>query len=151
VETASFCNAIDGALALCPCANPGNPGSGCDIRHATGGVMLDLIGQERGATNRVTWSGTGFPSMGAPASVVIRSNFLQPVPLAFGDGLLCISAPLVRLGATLASGGTTTHIHGHDTGAGVGSFYYQLWFRNLPASFCRPGAFNLSNGWTLTW
>ena len=36
--------------------------------------------------------------------------------------------------------------------AGQGTFYYQLWFRNTPVMFCDPAAaFNLSNGWELTW
>jgi len=151
VDSASFCNALDGALDSCPCNNPGDPGSGCEIRHGTGGVRLDLVTQESGAPNRVTWSGTGFPTMGSPASIVIRSPLVQPVPLVFGDGLLCIGAPLVRLGATFASNGITTQIHGHGSMAGSGFFYYQLWFRNIPASFCTPGAFNLSNARALTW
>jgi hypothetical protein len=35
--------------------------------------------------------------------------------------------------------------------SGAGLFYYQLWFRDQPAMFCTPQAFNLSNGTTLTW
>jgi hypothetical protein len=69
----------------------------------------------------------------------------------FGDGLRCVAAPLVRLAATTAAGGVATHVVGHGGAAGAGTFYYQAWFRNQPAMFCTPDAFNLSNGRTLGW
>jgi hypothetical protein len=148
-----FCDATDGALALCPCANVGDPETGCDIQQGTRGVGLNAVSQETFPQNRVTWSGYGFPAMSAPASVVIRAASLDPAsPVVFGDGLRCIGVPFVRLGATLAGGGTVTHTHGHDSAAGSGNFHYQLWFRNTPITFCDPVlAFNLSSGRTLTW
>jgi hypothetical protein len=43
-------------------------------------------------------------------------------------------------------------VFGHSAVAGPGTFYYQLWFRDTPSSFCNPStAFNLSNGRTLSW
>ena len=58
------------------------------------------------------------------------------------------------LTATVASGGTSTHLISH--GAGPGTFHYQIWFRNTPISFCVTsgpfsGAFNLSNGQSMVW
>jgi hypothetical protein len=151
--TPSFCDDGDGALATCPCANPGAPDTGCDIQQGTGGVGLDLLSQETTPQNRVTWSGTGFPTTSTPASVVIRANELDPgAPVVFGDGLRCIGTPVVRLGAAFAVGGTATFTHGHGSMAGAGTFYYQLWFRNSPVMYCDPtAAFNLSNGRMLTW
>jgi hypothetical protein len=150
---ASFCDATDGALASCPCLNAGAPNTGCDLPQGTGGVGLTLTAQENGPQNRVTWSGTGFPAMGTPASVVIRAATLDPgSPVVFGDGQRCVGTPLVRLAATLASGGAVTHVHGHGVMAGPGTFYYQLWFRSTPIMFCDPvSAFNLSNGRELIW
>jgi hypothetical protein len=149
----SFCDATDGALASCPCANPGNPDSGCDNAQATGGVRINLLAQATGP-NGATLTGTGFSTMGAPTALVIRSNSLDPAsPVVFGDGLRCINpSSLVRLAATVASGGTSTHTFGHSAGAGPGTFYYQLWYRNTPSTFCDPfAAFNLSSGRTLVW
>jgi hypothetical protein len=41
---------------------------------------------------------------------------------------------------------------GHGAMAGTGSFFYQLWYRSTPTSFCDPAAgFNLSNGISLDW
>lgn len=148
----SFCDGADGSLAACPCANPGAPTSGCDLSQGTGGVTLDLTVQSIAPLNRVTWSGSGFPSMGAPASIVLRASTIDPAtPIAFGDGLRCVGTPLVRLSATQASAGSVTHVHGHNAAVGSGLFHYQLWFRNAPATYCAPDAFNFSNGRTLLW
>ena len=147
----SFCDASDNALVSCPCANPGNADSGCDIQQATGGVVLEVIAQESGAQNRVTLTGSGYPASSMPSSIVIRGTTLEANPVVFGDGLRCVGIPLVRLAGTFAFLGQATHTFGHGTMAGVGDFHYQLWFRNTPAMYCTPDAFNLSNGRTLTW
>jgi hypothetical protein len=148
----SFCDASDGSLASCPCGNAGNPDTGCDIQQGTGGVGLGLVAQQTTPQNRVTWQGSGFPAGSTPTAIVIRAPALDgAAPVLFGDGLRCIGTPLVRLGAAFAVGGTSTHTHGHGAGAGSGDAHYQLWFRNTPAMFCTPDAFNLSNGRTLTW
>ena len=145
----SFCDASDGALASCPCANPGNPDTGCDIAQATGGAKLDVFGQEFGPQNRATLTGSGFPTGSTPAVSLLRGVTQEAAPVVFGDGLRCTATPLVRLRAAFAIGGTTSHAIGHNTNAGT--YHYQLWFRNTPGSFCTPGAFNLSNGRSLTW
>ena len=148
----TFCDTADGSLASCPCGNAGNPNTGCDIQQGTGGVELTVVAQETSPQNRVTMTGAGYPPASSPASIVIRATSLDPsAPVVFGDGLRCIGTPLVRLGASFASSGNSTHTFGHGTMAGTGDFYYQLWFRNTPAMFCTPDAFNLSNGRRLTW
>jgi hypothetical protein len=149
-QGSSFCDASDGSLASCPCAQ-GNPDSGCEIAQTTGGVKLDLVAQDTAPSNGVTMVGTGFPTAQLPAAVVIRARTIEPSPVTFGDGLRCIGTPVVRLGGVVAFGGTSMHSFGHGTGAGSGDFYYQLWFRNTPGMFCTPGAFNLSNGRLLSW
>jgi glucose/arabinose dehydrogenase len=146
----TFCDSTDVALNDCPCSNPGNPDSGCDISQGTGGVKLSVLAQDT-ATPRATLQGTGFPAAGNPGAVIIRSPVLDPSsPVVFGDGLRCIGVPLVRLGATIAAGGSATHVFGH--GAAPGVYYYQEWFRNTPIMFCDPMAeYNLSNGVSLLW
>jgi hypothetical protein len=152
LPASSFCDATDGALASCPCANPGSPDTGCDIQQATGGVGLCVIAQETSPQNRATLRGDGYPAASTPGAVVIRAASLDSAsPVVFGDGLRCVGLPLVRLAGELAIGGTSMHAFGHGTMQGSGTFYYQLWFRNAPAPFCTPDAFNLSNGRTLVW
>ena len=148
-----FCDASDASLLACPCGNAGSPDAGCDLPQLTGGVRLEVVSQTR-VPNRATLAGSGFFAAGAPTAIVIRSNALDAAaPVAFGDGLRCVgAAPLVRLAATTASGGSSVHEFGHGTSAGPGLFYYQVWFRSTPISFCDPtAAFNLSNGRILGW
>ena len=147
----SFCDASDGALASCPCGNAGDPTSGCDIQQGTGGVQLDVQAQFTTPANRATLTATGFPASSNPTAIVIRGTGLEAAPVVFGDGLRCVTAPVVRLSAQFAIGGSTAHAFGHGTGAGPGTFFYQVWFRNSPAMFCTPSAFNLSNGRVLNW
>jgi len=148
-----FCDASDGSLASCPCGNAGGAATGCDLAQGTGGVDLTLLRQETSPLNRATVQGTGYSPMGAPAVVVIRATGVDAgAPVVFGDGLRCVAVPLVRLGATVANGGVSRHTFGHGSGAGLGSFAYQLWFRSTPISFCDPAAaFNLSGGRMLVW
>lgn len=146
---ASFCDAGDGSLASCPCGNGGAPTTGCDLAQSTGGVELTIVDQDLD-TARATLDANGFPPMGRPASVLMRSAQLAGAPAVFGDGVLCVAAPVVRMGATLAEGGSARHAIGH--GAMAGEFHYQAWFRNTPGTFCdAAAAFNLSSGRSLTW
>jgi DNA-binding beta-propeller fold protein YncE len=145
----SFCDAYDGSLAFCPCSNPGLPDRGCDVQEGTGGVRLDVVAQQLSPQNRITMTGTGFRSIANPSAVLIRSSSLLPTPAPFGDGVRCVTAPVVRLGASMASNGSSTHTFGHGVTGGV--YYYQLWFRHTPAAFCTPIAFNSSSGRAVTW
>jgi hypothetical protein len=153
ILSSTFCDGSDGSLASCPCANPGAADTGCDIQQGTGGVALVPLAQETSPLNRATVTGTGFPPASTPTSIVIRAAGLDTgSPVVFGDGLRCVGVPLVRLAATFANAGTSTHTFGHGAMAGTGTFYYQLWFRNTPIMFCDPAAaFNLSGGRTLDW
>jgi hypothetical protein len=116
-------------------------------------VSLSVISQST-QPNGAILLGQGYPSMGAPTAIVIRSPALDPAsPVVFGDGLRCVgTTALVRLAPTVAVGGTSTHVFGHSAAVGPGVFYYQLWFRDTPSTYCDPStAFNLSSGRTLTW
>ena len=143
----TFCGSDE---VTCPCGNAGVGGAGCDLPQGTGGVLLELVEQDQG-TSRATFQGTGFPTSSTPTAIVIRAESLEPLPVPFGDGLRCISTPVVRLAATFATGGSSTHAFTHGVMAGPGTFFYQLWFRSSPAMFCTPDAFNLSNGQILNW
>jgi hypothetical protein len=137
----------------CPCANGGDGLGGCEIPQGTGGVRIaiqDFLpdGSGGGTTEIV---GTGYPVMSAPGVTLIRSPAVQNPPVVFGDGLRCISATgLLRIRASLATGGSVTLPVMH--GAGAGTFYYQLWNRSQPVMFCDPAAaFNLSNALEIAW
>jgi hypothetical protein len=151
----TFCDDSDGSLASCPCANPGDPDTGCDIAQGTGGVGLSIIAQQTTPSNSATLQGTGHsPAPALPTAIVLRSDHLDSgTPVVFGDGLRCVATPLVRIGPAIGMNGVSTHVFNHGAMAGPpGTYFYQLWFRNLPIMFCDPAeAFNLSNGITMTW
>jgi hypothetical protein len=148
--TQAFCF---GSAAACPCANGGSGEGGCDLPQGTGGVALaieDFLPDGAGGGS-AELLGSGYPPAAQPGVTLIRSPAAQDPPAVFGDGLRCISASgLVRIGAVLASGGTSLHTIGH--GAGSGTFSYQLWTRSTPSTFCDPNAaFNLSNALEIVW
>jgi hypothetical protein len=103
--------------------------------------------------------GFGYPLGANPTAIIMRSNMIDPnAPVVFGDGLLCIGpTPIVRLAATLASSGMSTHVFGHNAAmSGIGNFFYQIWYRNQPAAFCNfvatgTRAYNSSNARWLIW
>lgn len=155
----SFCDASDGALATCACAQ-GDADTGCDSPipamqggGTTGGIKLTVLSQSSNAGNGATVTGEGYPSGSTPTAIVIRDSTQEALPIIFGDGLRCVgTTSLTRLAATVATAGVSNHTFGHGTMAGTGTFYYQIWFRSTPTSFCDPvAAFNLSNGQTLNW
>ena len=79
----------------------------------------------------------------------------------FGDGLLCASGTVIRLGGRIASGGTASFGYGDGTPAlvsvrgmlpaGGGLRTYQGWYRNQAPAFCTPAPFNLTNGLEIPW
>jgi hypothetical protein len=137
----------------CPCGNGGSGLGGCDLPQATGGVALTIedFAPDGSGGGTAKLVGTGYPPMAGPTVVAIRSNTAESPPVVFGDGLRCIGTiGFVRIGSTTAAGGVSERAIVH--GAGAGTFFYQLWFRSTPATFCDPSAaFNLSSGLQVAW
>jgi hypothetical protein len=151
-STPSFCDALDGSLASCPCANVGLPDAGCDTPGGRGGIGLDVVAQSTGVPNRATLSASGFPPGATASGTLLRSRSLEPNgPAVFGDGLRCIGLPISRVNAGQGTGGALTFTIRHAPTVGPGTFFYQLHVRSLPAMHCTPAAFNMSSGRALTW
>lgn len=148
----TFCGGEGG---LCPCGNAGLPCRGCENSAGDGGVLLTTASFSPNGSGggTVDLLGAGYPAMGTPAVVAIRGTAQENggAGSTFGDGLLCVQAPIVRLGAAFAIDGNSSLTINHGSMAGAGTFHYQLWYRNSAASFCTPDRFNLSNGVTLVW
>jgi hypothetical protein len=141
-----FCTG-DAFGEACPCANAGAFGHGCAAAGIPDGVLLSATGDP--ALNNVVLTASGYPAMGSPTAIVVRSTTVAASPAPFGDGVLCLQPPVVRLSAQTASQGVSMHPLSH--GAGPGTFRYQVWFRNTPSAFCTPAAFNVSNGYAIDW
>lgn len=136
-----------------PCGNDGGPGEGCLNGGGQGGVL----------------TATGTTSLSA-ADLVLRASRLQAgkpglffqgngtqsggAGIPFGDGLRCVAGSIVRLDLQI-SGFLGQMISTVDLAAASGaspgdSRFYQLWYRDGPASPC-GNDFNLTNGLEVVW
>jgi hypothetical protein len=156
-----FCHGNGGATA-CPCGNEGDWGKGCDNSFGTGGGELAAEGTPSVAADDVLLTVRGLP----PTTVVL---FFQGTSAAggglgtvFGDGLLCASGTVRRLGARFTSGGTASFGAGDGTPSTLvsvrgqlpptgGTHTYQGWYRNQAAAICNAERFNLTNGLEIPW
>jgi hypothetical protein len=148
-----FCNDSDGALAFCPCGNPGNPNSGCDNAAGTGGVFLEVtaFAPDGLGGGTATFTGTSFNPAAMPSYVLLRSESLG-APVAAFDGVLCLGGSVTRVGSGIANAGTAIDSYVHGAMGAPGLNYYQMWYRSQPPMYCNPAeASNLSNGYDLTW
>jgi hypothetical protein len=136
----------DGSATPCPCGNTGAPGHGCDNIQATGGALLTASGIP--VNNDVVLRGTSLPPTTSVLAIRSQVQANGGAGAVFGDGLLCLGAPVTRLTGRIAHGGQVSIPLNH--GAGPGNFHYQLWYRNL-GPFCTPDKFNLSNALSAFW
>lgn len=141
----------------CPCANSGGPDAGCENWFGTGGARLAPRGNASISDDTLALDVDGLPP--APATLFLQGRSLWAAPTApFGDGLLCVGGPFVRLATRTASNGAVTYgtepgdvpvsVRG---GASAGArFGYQVWYRHAPA-YCTSATFNLSNALEVHW
>ncbi|MBI5363465.1 MAG: hypothetical protein HZA53_09835 [Planctomycetes bacterium] len=154
-----FCSG-DGTATPCPCGNTGAPGNGCNNSLGGGGARLDVQGRASVANDTLRLDLAGVPAV---ASVLFFQGTAREnggAGTLLGDGLLCTSGALIRLGARTASGGARSFgagvpgdplisVRGQIPSSGV-TRTYQAWYRNA-ANFCTSSTFNLSNGIELFW
>jgi hypothetical protein len=76
---------------------------------------------------------------------------------SFGDGLLCASGTIIRLGVKFSAGGVSSYPGGGDPALSVSGAlvpgdtrYYQQWFRDA-ITFCTSATFNLTNAMQVSW
>ncbi len=151
----------DGTGAACPCdpGQAGPAGGGCFHSMADGG-RLSAFGNASVTLDSVTLQASAL--LPAAIGLLFQGNLQQANGLgsALGDGLLCVSQSIVRLGIRAASAGVLTFGRGAPgdspiataglvPGTGATRFY-QVWYRD-PAPFCTPSTFNLTNGVRIDW
>jgi hypothetical protein len=152
---------MNGVIA-CPCAAPdivplpeAAPGHGCANSLFTNGAIL---------------SASGTASLGGDTlvlDVVEASNGLTifmegatnaATGVAFGDGVRCANAPLIRFGQQIGASGTASYPQGADPSissitsppSGV-ERYYATFYRNSAVGWCNAATFNITNSYRLTW
>ncbi|MBL8863574.1 MAG: hypothetical protein JNK02_16410 [Planctomycetes bacterium] len=157
----SFCLGDGSGAVLCPCdpGQSGNPGEGC--ANSTGrGARLGASGIASVSNDQAVLRVEGVPSVAS--CLFFQGNAQQNGGngAPFGDGLLCVTSNVIRLGTKNAAGGVAEY--GYQIGADIpisirgnvpalgATRHYQVWYRNA-AVFCTASTFNLSNGHTLQW
>ena len=146
VET--FCLG-DGTGAPCPCSNYGNPGEGC--KSSTGaGALLSFDGSPDIQADDFRLIAVNCP---ANAPGVFFGGGAGTITLPFGNGLLCVSSDVVRVGTVIcdrngvAQSPTGFAALEHLTQGDVR--YYQFWFRDVIGPCA--AAYNTSNGLRVQW
>jgi hypothetical protein len=151
----------DGSLAVCPCANSGATGRGCENSAATGGGLLGFSGDTTPDTLVLQASGL-LPS----ASAIFLQGTSNLAPLPFGDGLRCAGGVLKRLYLKSASGGVASAPGPGDPSitqrsAALGDpippgdrRYYQVYYRDSNLGFCpapQGSSYNITNALRVFW
>jgi hypothetical protein len=144
----------DGTVTVCPCGNSGVLGHGCASSAYPGGGLLTDAGSASISADTLVLRADDIPG---PA-LFIQSDGLAATPIHFGDGNLCTSVGIVRLGVVFPTGASASYPGGttaaaiHTAGfVNVGDVkHYQCWYRSVPA-LCGPNNFNLTQGLTITW
>ncbi len=152
----------DGAGAACPCGNSGSSGRGCASSVNAGGALLTASGVASATLVNDSWLLT---ASGVPNGPGLYFQGTTPhaggLGTPFGDGLLCASSSIIRLGIVMAATDTSTypsgtiapnniHISVQGSIAAGDVRDYQLWYRDA-ISFCTASTFNLTNAIGVTW
>jgi hypothetical protein len=148
----------DGFGTLCPCGNSGSTGNGCSTSFNPAGARLAGMGMPSVQNDSFTLVSLGTAS----APILFFQGTLQQnggLGSVFGDGLVCASGVLMRLGITFSSAGLAQYPFGGapqisiqggiPTGGNV-TRYYQAMLRDS-TSFCGPATFNLTNALAVPW
>jgi plastocyanin len=145
----SFCDCTDAGAA--PCGNAGGPGEGC--RNSGGsGARLGASGSSSVAAGDLVF-GAQQLRPGQPALLFVGQNAINNGNgLPFGDGLRCAGVNVVRLGVRVPdSGGNASWGPGLAGGWNQGDTRrFQVWYRDPAGGGVCGTAFNLSNGYEIT-
>ena len=152
----------DGSGTQCPCANLGDPGSGCENSKEDQGAVLTSSGNQDPDTVVLTAS----RELPTALSVFLQGNNQNPNGFLFGDGLRCASGSLKRLYIKTASAGVVSAPQGGDQSITQrsaakgdvippgGTRYYQVYYRDSDPTFCPAptgDGFNSTSGVIIVW
>lgn len=147
----------DGFGAACPCGNKGAPGRGCANSANPDGGQLKGSGVARVSADTFVLTASGLPATATTLFVQFDAVSDGGLGVLLGDGLLCLSGNLIRLGTRAAAAGVSAYPSGGSPTVSVrglvppGSVrYYQAHYRNS-AAFCTAATFNLTNAMRVNW
>jgi hypothetical protein len=156
-QTQSFCYG-DGSGTACPCGNNSQVGAREGCVNSVGNNGGKLVGQGLPAIGNDQLELQGEQMPNGPAMYFQGTARMSGgAGLVFGDGLLCVSGTLIRLGVKFNVLGKSTYPSGGDAPLSVmGGLVagdtrdYQAWYRDA-AVYCSSSTFNLTNAVEVTW
>ncbi|MBL8860344.1 MAG: PD40 domain-containing protein [Planctomycetes bacterium] len=150
----------DGSFTACPCGNAGQSERGCQNSFLTGGGFIAGSGTSRVSNDTFTIGLSGLPPSAAVLIFQGDQQFAGGAGTPFGDGLLCVSGAVVRLGVRFCVGGATNlGVGAGDTPLSITGLiptgtvairFYQGWYRDV-ATYCTSDLYNLTSGLIVTW
>lgn len=153
-----FC-AGDGGGTPCPCVLPGQPNYGCRNSASNWGAKLVATGNPGASAATDTMSLYTVNITGPGLFIQGTDMFAAGAGVPFGDGLLCCSGALTRLGVRFPDLGSATypgsltptpiHVAGGPIQAGDVRIY-QVWYRDA-AAYCTEATFNLTQAISTVW
>jgi hypothetical protein len=151
----------DGSATQCPCANNGSLGNGCANSANPNGAHLAASGEPSVYLDSILLTASGMPST-VPALFFQTTNVINggsgTTQGGFGgDGLLCLTGTLIRLGTLVAAGGTAAYPSTGFPPVSVKGMvlpgstrYYHVRYRNA-TNFCTPALYNTTNATVVHW
>jgi len=140
----------DGSGASCPCGNAGASGEGCANSTGSGAILTSSGEAIVGADTLV------LQAIQCPANkpgLFFQANMPHVTPPLLGDGLLCITGGIKRLGVITTDGaGVATSTQSFSVAGGVSmgdTRSYQYWFRDQMGP-CSTGS-NASSAVEIDW
>ncbi len=149
---AVFCTG-DGSSTICPCGNGSALGEGCGNGSGSGAV-LSASGVASASASSLVFEARQL--IGSQPGLYFQGNnaVAGGAGIQFGDGLRCAGGGVIRLQVRFAAldGTSATSIDIAQKGGVVAgdTKRYQCWYRDPNTSPCGT-AFNLTNGYELTW
>lgn len=154
---APFCFG-DGTGTACPCGNdsPIGANAGCSSSFGVGAALRGY-GVASLASDSLVLTCTGLPATAPGLFYQGTAQLNGGAGIVFGDGLRCVTGPIVRVSTKIAVAGTISYPQAGDVSISVrgsppanSTRHYQAWYRNM-ASFCTVSTFNLSEAVTVPW
>ncbi len=151
----SFCSGDAVGTTCVACGNNGAAGRGCANSSFANGALLASSGVASVGSDTLVLTASDIPGPG----LFFQANGIAGSPIPFGDGMLCASVGITRLGVVFPTAGSASFPGGltpNPISVGGGPIapgslkHYQCWYRDA-AVFCTASTFNTSNGVSLTW
>lgn len=148
----------DNVSIPCPCGNDAAVGSGTGCINSLGtGGLLAASGTASISNDTLVLTGSGMPNSFV---VYIQGTVASGsgAGTVFGDGKMCVTGSIMRLGTVLNSGGGSSvpnvanpiplSVRGSISSPGIRN--YQIYYRD-PVPYCTAGTFNLTNAVNVPW